>query len=589
MKRTKFWTLVFALGIAILLMPSGARGQVSDNDDDEMAGPRMPVQLYLMARITDQVNIDITEDRLHRILAMLDRYHQAHPERGITATILFSGAVSQALLDRNPQTHMVDLVRDFARRGVIEVGYDGTDEPTYKTRPLVEFKVDTPDGRWLTRATAAERLLTEARDPITGALEPGKTGGLKKMQEVFGNAACITGIGLNVPTLTTSMPDLGSDSEAVHQIVRYNTEAIMFGLPEENPLHSAMYRMWTVAFSEDWSAEPLAPPDLFWQDGVLRTSESVGIDNQLFEASNGAAAFSYVIRMLNRDRVRVIHIELGSERNYLTKAFTGDFVYPPTRYAYAHPDHPQLPGEALVSKSAVDAAFAREDELIAWLIDDFLPDHQRSYFVSSMDLKRMTPPAWGYDLSVNALRSAVDQLLKKWGDSPTPPKYLGVQDHYLSLAETFQVMADALAEESRSGKLPQTVRVAQVHGPIEVAVDLTPVLGEVTAASVAQTSAGLVTKLHDDTWTPVPNNVIPTRVKIDGLDLNPAQFLRLMAEALVAPSPETKLKVKATNMFSSQSILRMRTRSARDMGVAWTFKPAPLDIANAPQSAQARK
>ena len=67
--------------------------------------------------------------------------------------------------------------------------------------------------------------------------------------------------------------------------------------------------------------------------------------------------------------------------------------------------------------------------------------------------------------------------MKNWSDAPTPPKYLTVQDHYLSLAEMFQVMADALAEESRTGKLPQTVRVAQVHGPLEVAVDLTPVFG----------------------------------------------------------------------------------------------------------------
>ena len=105
------------------------------------------------------------------------------------------------------------------------------------------MKVDTAEGRWQARATAAERLLTEARDPITGAPQPGKIGGLKKMQEVFGQAACITGIGLNVPTLAASMPDFGSDSEAVNQIRRYNTNAIMFGLPDENPLHSApVYR-----------------------------------------------------------------------------------------------------------------------------------------------------------------------------------------------------------------------------------------------------------------------------------------------------------------------------------------------------------
>src|SRR5208282_1863215 len=284
------------------------------------------------------------------------------------------------------------------------------------------------------------------------------------MQEVFGDAACITGISLNVPALPENMPDFGSDSEAVHQIRRYNKQAVMFGLPAENPLHSPMYRKWSEQFSYDWSANPVAPPELFWQDGVLRTSESVGVDNQLFEASDGAAAFSYVIKRLDRNKVRVIHIELGSERNYLTKAFRKEFVYPPTRYAYAHPDHPQLPAEALLNKEAVDVAFAKEGELIDWLTDDFLPDHSGSHFVSNASLKKMTPPAWGYDVPMSALRSAVGQMLKTWGDQPNPPKYLAVRDfQFLSLAEVFQVMADALAEEGRTGKLPPTVRVAEVH------------------------------------------------------------------------------------------------------------------------------
>jgi hypothetical protein len=578
MRALRFWSFVLWIVVA-LLCSHAAMAQLNDDDDDETVGAREPVQIYLEASMTDQVNIDITEDRLRRILAMLDRYHQAHPERGITATILFSGAVSQVLSERNPQTHMVDMVKDYVRRGVIEVGYDGDDEPTYKTRPLIEVKQDTAEGHYLAREAAAEALLTEGRDPITGALHPGETGGLKKMQEVFGEAACITGVRLGIGTLANIMPDFGSDSETVHEIRRYNTQAIMFGLPEENVLHSVMYRKWSEQFSYDWSANPLAPPELFWQDDVLRTSEAVGVDNELFEASYGASAFAYVVKRLDRNKVRVIHIELGTEGNYLTKAFREDFVYPPTRYAYAHPDHPQLPAAALLNKEAVDAAFAKEDELFDWLTGDFLPEHKGSHFVSNASLKKMTPAASGYDVPMSALRPAVEQMLKTWGDQARPPKYLAVEDfQFLSLAEMFQVMADALAEESRTGKLPPTVRVAEVHGPLEVVADPTPILGETTVASVLHASAGLDAKLHDDAWTPVPNNVIPTRVKVDGLDLNPAQFLHLMAEALVAPSPDTKLKVKAANMFSSQDILGMRTRPARDMGVAWTYKPAPLAL-----------
>lgn len=589
MGRLKFWSFVVWI-LVTLVCSHVALAQVNDDDDDEATGAREPVQIYLQAGMTDQVNLQITEDRIRRILAMVEKYRNAHPEANVTATILFSGAVSEALAERNAQTHIVDLVKDDVRRGVIEVGYDGDDEPTYKTRPLIEIKDDTPEGHYLARETAAETFLTEGRDPITGAARPGDTGGLKKMQEVFGEAACITGVRLGVPMLAAVMTDFGSDTEIVHQIRHYNNRAIMFGLPDENILHNVMYRKWSEQFSYDWSAHPLAPPELFWQDGVLRTSEAVGVDNQLFEASYGAAAFGFVIKRLDREKVRVIHIELGSESNYLTKAFRGDFVYPPTRYAYAHPDHPQLPAEALRNKEAVEAAFAREDELIDWLTDDFIPGHRGSHFVSNASLKKMTPPAWGYDLPMRALCSSVEQALKTWGDQPRPPKYLAVGDfQFLSLAEMFQVMADALAEESRTGKLPPTVRVAEVHGPLAMVGDVTPVLRETTVASVLRASAGLDAKLHDDAWKPVPNNVIPTRVKVDDLDLNPAQFLHLMAEALVAPSPDTKLTVKAENMFSTQDILTLRTRSARDMGVAWTYKPAPLDLDGTSQTAQARK
>src|ERR1700722_16721363 len=154
-----------------------------------------PVYVYLYARVTDHVNLDVSEDRLRRILPMIERYRKAPPEQHVSATILFSGSVSQAFADRNSQTHIVDFVQDFVQRGVIEPGYDGTDEPTYKRRPLIDLpKTKTAEERWLARRTAAEAFLTEARDPLTGAAEPGKAGGLKKMQEVFGQAACITGL-----------------------------------------------------------------------------------------------------------------------------------------------------------------------------------------------------------------------------------------------------------------------------------------------------------------------------------------------------------------------------------------------------------
>ena len=143
--------------------------------------PKQPVYVYLYARVTDHVNLGVTEDRIHRVLSTVDQYRRAHPDAHVTATILFRALSSEALARRNPQSHIVDFVKDYVQRGVIEVGYDGTDEPTYVTRPFVDFnETSDPELRWLPRRAAEEKFLGEGRDPLTGASDPGKEGGLKR-------------------------------------------------------------------------------------------------------------------------------------------------------------------------------------------------------------------------------------------------------------------------------------------------------------------------------------------------------------------------------------------------------------------------
>jgi hypothetical protein len=561
MKRIFFLTIVF-----MLLAPGLGAG----------SNPSQPVYIYLYARITDHVNLDLSEDRLRHILPMVESYRKAHPDAHVSATVLFSGAVSDALTERNSQTHILDFVRDFIHRGIIEPGYDGTDEPTYKRRPLVDLvKTKTAEDRWLMRGTTAEKLLTEARDPLTGDTLPGKEGGLKKMQDTWGQAVCITGVTLGgVDISTGSIPELGSDSETVNRLRRYNTAAIMFGIPAAKPSHAIpSFDLWAAAFSKAMSPVPETPPELYWQDNVLRTSESSELDNHLFRAMDGPEAFKTVAGKLDRSRIRVIHVELGSVRSYLTPKF----IYPTSlAYAYGHLEHPKLPPEAHRATADVDASRAKEDALLDWLAGDFISANSGSRFVSSTDLKRMADPSTGYSVTVDGLRAGLAEVVKSWGNDTVPPKYLRVDGHYLSLADSFQVMTAALAELNRTGKLPQTVRVVPVFGPFETTRDKGLGQGEVTVASVARACAGLTDRLHDDAWSQLPKNFIPFKVAVDGIDLNAAQFLRLMAEALVTPSPEAKLSVKMTDMFWGREAIYLRTRSTRDEGGSWTFKPALL-------------
>lgn len=169
-------------------------------------------------------------------------------------------------------------------------------------------------------------------------------------------------------------------------------------------------------------------------------------------------------------------------------------------------------------------------------------------------------------------------MLAVWGNNPAPPKYVQVQDHFLSRAEMFQAMADGLAGLDRSRKLPKTVHVVPVFAPIEILPGKVP-SGELSASGVAHAAAGFAARLHDASRTPVPHNVIPSMIQVEGKQLVPSQVLRLMAEALVAESPETKLQIKKIEMFSGREELFYKSRLTRDMGGVWTRKPAVLTTA----------
>src|SRR6266851_1310745 len=235
-------------GYALAALGALSAGHVAGAPADQ------PVYIYLYANISDHVNLEMTEDRLRHILPMTQKYRDRYPEAHLSATILFSGAVSRALQERNGQTHVLDFVMDYIRRGVIQAGYDGTHEPTYEHRPTLEFtEKQTPEERWQLRQKIAAQFLAEARDPLTGAAAAGD-GGLKKMQAVFGPAACIRGLALALKTerphgrvfskgdvpgpipggvgpIPGVYAEVGGDAETLQALRLYNTSAIIFGIP----------------------------------------------------------------------------------------------------------------------------------------------------------------------------------------------------------------------------------------------------------------------------------------------------------------------------------------------------------------------
>jgi hypothetical protein len=560
------------------------------------APARQPIYIYLYARVTDQVNIGMSEDRLRHILPLVERYRQMHPEGHLSATVLFSGAVSEALQQRNAQTHILDFVKDYIRRGAIAAGYDGRDEPTYQRRPTLEFSgQESPEDRWKMRQSVAERFLAEARDPLTGAPSAG-AGGLKEMEAVFGPAACIRGVELavktirpaprvatklGVPPATVPQPvsgiftEVGGDTETLQALRPYNTTAVMSGIAAINPAQFVGFRTASTRFGALMAPIPEAAPEIFWQDYILRMSEANGPVHPV-AAQEGVEAAKGILNSASRQTIQVVRVELGGAEKYLQPAFAKTAPNAPLRYAYEHPADPKLPADALAPAVDTEAAWKKEDAVMQWLAEVYVPANAGSRFVSDADILKLAGPATGFEISTGDLRSALTEMLTKWGNDTYPFSYITVNGRYLSLAELFQVLTDELAELHRTGKLPQTVKALKVYGPIRLVTGHGPNIGEVAVGDLARICGELDGPLHDDSSTAMPNNAIPSVVKITGMDLNPAQVLRLMAQAVVNPAPETSIRVRMTYMLGEAGGIFPKSRPLFDDGFVWTIKPAPL-------------
>ena len=538
--------------------------------------PPQPVFIFLTSTIDDPINTDISEDRIRRMIAMLEKHRGQTPSARIGATLLFSGAMSEEL---EKQHQLLDLLKASQRSGLIEAGYDGSAEPTFFRHQGLDFSAgSTPEDHWNARLVLAERLLTAARNPLTGETLPTGSGGLKKMQEVLGPAAYIRGIYLTLGNMYHPMQETGPDSEIVQVLQRYNTTAVMEGLADTNVAHAGSdnYRGWVNALSTALSQDPDTSPELFWQDGRLRSSEDGKRDLRLFRASQGVDDFKKYLAGLDRSRIRIVHIQIGNQANHAKPNPARVRPDVPLFYAWTHPTDPKYPGALRHSEAEIDAAYAKEDAVLNYLQREFFTANPGSRFVSTADLKNMTPPAWGYELHMDSLRAAVQQMIAALGDDKHPPRFLRVEGHYLSEADLFAVMAEALAQMYRTGAMPATVRVPHVFGPIRTAQPSSPAAGDVVAGSVARVAARLVEELNYDKWTPIPRNAVPSAVVINGAALNPAQFLRLMGEAVVAPNAETKLTIKPSDMFWGPEPIFYRRRPISELGAAWTYKPAPI-------------
>jgi len=531
-----------------------------------------PVYIVLYSRFYDHSHQHTTDERLQRLLPLIERLRKQYPQSGVSALFQFSGTVSQVLAEENSGLHLVDQVKDFSRRGLVDIGYTGEDEPSYLYRPKANLLLaDTPEAHWAARGEAAQRFLVDFKNPVTGLPVAGLTGGLTRTQEVFGPVAYVSGLATFV----------GGDSAVTNELRRINPAVVETGIPSSDPRKGIEGFGFSAAnFSKYMSPDSFESPEVFWEDNVLRLSDTSLPDNKNHSADESLDALKKVFQKLDRSHVRVVKLEVASYKRYLTRRADGSVVTDPMEWLYYHPDDPAIPGnmKPLVNQMEVEAGYHRDEMTLKWLLEEFLPANPGSRFITVHELAAMSAPPVS-EVSSADLSALASNLDEQFVQLPmTAPDFGRAGNTFYSLAESFNLFAQALVSFGKTGSLPKSVAFANQYGPLLLPNDMGATTGSVPVSEVVKAAARIAPRLANTALKRVPDNSAPSSIEVASLHVNAAQFLRLMVQAYLDPSPNHVLKVNAVTLSTRAGFMFPKNTPMTDQSNSWTFKPVPLRL-----------
>ncbi len=526
-----------------------------------------PVYIVLYTRFYDHSHPQTTNERLERTLPLLESLKKQYPQSGISALFQFSGSVTDVLASEDSNTHLLDRVKTAAQSKLVDVGYTGEDEPSYLYRPKPNLlAAETPEEKWAARAEAADRFLTDFKNPVTGKPMPGLSGGLKRTQEVFGPVAYVSGI----------LDYFGGDSALTYELRKLNPSVVETGIRLNNPKFGIEgYGFSAVQFSKFLSPDRDQSPDVFWEDNLLRLSDASLADNKPHSTDDSIDALKKAFAGLDRTHPRVIKLELASyKQRYLMKRADGSVVNDPMEWLYYHPDNPEIPTNMkfINQQDAVEFGYRNEAAVLKWLLDEFLPANPGSRFISIHELAAMatrTPD----QLSSDDLKTLASNIDAQFSAIPmTAPDFNKAGDKYFSLSESFSLFARALAFGASQRDIP----FKEALGPMELPNKMGPTVASIPVSDVVKAAKKIALALDKTGFAKLPSNTVPALIDVGSQQVNASQFLRLMAQAYLDPRPDRILKVNACTLSTRIGFMFPKNTNMIDQSNSWTFKPATL-------------
>jgi hypothetical protein len=531
-------------------------------------GAQKPVYFLLYSRYSDHVVPQEAEKRLSRLLPLMEQLKKDEPSASVL--LEFSGAMMEPLKAMDAAGGHIGRLKEMARQGLAEFGYDGKDEPTYRNRPRVRLReIADPEKRWIARGEAADTFLKYYRAPFTGDVDKSRPGGLKLVQDTLGELAVVG----------NWTPYVGSDAPEVQRLSRLNQNSMLYGFRAPD----VEWGVEGYANSVDGIARALAAPgvapEVYWEDGRLRTAEVSLRGIKPVSTTDGIEALKAYLSKLDRSAPHVIQMEIVGELRYLFLRVDGSVQFPPLVWAFDHPDDPLQPNTIKAFRPQVDVEkeYRTEQETLQWLVKEFFPANPGSRFVSIGALKKATSNTVGSEIPAGELREAVEDLTKDYAAHQNfTGKWAEARGHYYSTAEMFELVAASLAGMQKDGKAPASVKLGNVYGPMVMGWDLGDKPVTVDAASVVKVAAAIAPGLRDESWKPVPSNMVPSMVTVDGQQINAARFLDLMMQVYLGA--KGKVTANLCMMFSPSGMVYPTNIPKMDMGNTWTLKPTSLKL-----------
>lgn len=188
-------------------------------------------------------------------------------------------------------------------------------------------------------------------------------------------------------------------------------------------------------------------------------------------------------------------------------------------------DHPPSPREDY---------YQSFENLIEYLVEDFIPENPGSRFVTPEDLLRMVIKYEEKAVTTEELLKAALYITQNWVGRP--PTFIDLDTDFLSLTEVFQALCNSLCFYHENGKLPKKTMIKQnVLGPIGnlEEYDLLRKQEIISGDNILATASSI--KIDDR---------VPYKVCLEskGIEVNPAEFLFVMASEYRAILEEGKPK-----------------------------------------------